>query len=422
MLAVLNRRKVTFPLTVHSSGRYLVDAAGAPFHIHGDSPWTLEVNCTRAQIRDYLGNRASRGFNSILFEAFEHAYSNQSPAYKNVEGENPFTTMTRFDLPNDAYWQLIDYIVAEAAAHGILCIITPAYYGNSSAEGWQNELGADTSPHLQAFGAFLATRYGGAGNILWVVGGDHPSGASLFADITTGMRSVRMDHLITGHSSRTNDAYSSFSTVPGFNVNTIYTNGTEFDFAATAYARSGPLPFFLIESGYEGDGSSQLQLRRQAYATVLAGGCGAVFGSDLWSFGMLQSTTAATAIANYINSTGTDRQRHVGDFFRSIPWHTLSPRTDTSLITTSKGTGASTICGAMSADSRLAVILTPAGAGFTIAMTQFAQASIVGRWFDPSNGSYTPASGSPYSNTGTHAFTTPGNNADGDSDWLLVLN
>jgi hypothetical protein len=37
------------------------------------------------------------------------------------------------------------------------------------------------------------------------------------------------------------------------------------------------------------------------------------------------------------------------------------------------------------------------------------------------NGSSTPISGQPFANTETRQFTPLGNNHDGDSDWVLVL-
>jgi hypothetical protein len=43
------------------------------------------------------------------------------------------------------------------------------------------------------------------------------------------------------------------------------------------------------------------------------------------------------------------------------------------------------------------------------------------RWFDPSNGTYTVIAASPLANTGSRNFTPPGNNYDGDGDWLLAL-
>jgi len=43
------------------------------------------------------------------------------------------------------------------------------------------------------------------------------------------------------------------------------------------------------------------------------------------------------------------------------------------------------------------------------------------KWFDPTNGAYTSIAGAPFANTGTRQFTPPGNNHEGDSDWVLLL-
>jgi hypothetical protein len=47
--------------------------------------------------------------------------------------------------------------------------------------------------------------------------------------------------------------------------------------------------------------------------------------------------------------------------------------------------------------------------------------STTARWYDPSAGTYSAISGSPFVNTGTQQFTPSGKNNDGDGDWVLVL-
>jgi hypothetical protein len=44
------------------------------------------------------------------------------------------------------------------------------------------------------------------------------------------------------------------------------------------------------------------------------------------------------------------------------------------------------------------------------------------RWYDPSDGTFVSISGSPFRNSGSHNFTLPGNNHDGNPDWVLDLN
>jgi hypothetical protein len=56
----------------------------------------------------------------------------------------------------------------------------------------------------------------------------------------------------------------------------------------------------------------------------------------------------------------------------------------------------------------------------TVDMSQLS-APAIAQWYDPSNGIYILISGSPLDNSGMQQFTPPGNNADGDGDWVLVL-
>jgi hypothetical protein len=43
------------------------------------------------------------------------------------------------------------------------------------------------------------------------------------------------------------------------------------------------------------------------------------------------------------------------------------------------------------------------------------------RWFDPVVGTFKNIAGSPFGNTGTRDFTTPGPNEGGDEDWVPIL-
>ena len=62
----------------------------------------------------------------------------------------------------------------------------------------------------------------------------------------------------------------------------------------------------------------------------------------------------------------------------------------------------------------------PVGGTITVDMARLAGA-VHAQWYDPSNGTYKPVSGSPFPNSGSVDFTSPGKNADGDPDWVLVL-
>jgi hypothetical protein len=126
------------------------------------------------------------------------------------------------------------------------------------------------------------------------------------------------------------------------------------------------------------------------------------------------------------------------NFFTSFPnWQSLVPDTGHLIVTSGYGTatgGPSGTAGfgtgnmstdnyspcAGTADTRLAMCYDPQGNALTVALSWFTGPARA-RWFDPTTGIYTIISGSPFTNSGTHSFSTPGNNAGGDHDWVLVL-
>jgi hypothetical protein len=62
----------------------------------------------------------------------------------------------------------------------------------------------------------------------------------------------------------------------------------------------------------------------------------------------------------------------------------------------------------------------PTTTTITVDMTQM-KGPTKARWFDPSKNTFSTIKGSPFGNSGTHDFTTPGTDGDGNLDWVLVL-
>jgi hypothetical protein len=67
-----------------------------------------------------------------------------------------------------------------------------------------------------------------------------------------------------------------------------------------------------------------------------------------------------------------------------------------------------------------ALAYCPNEATLTVNLAEFS-GPVKAQWYDPSNGTYTAIAGSPFSNSGTQNFTSPGNNHDGDPDWVLYI-
>ena len=78
------------------------------------------------------------------------------------------------------------------------------------------------------------------------------------------------------------------------------------------------------------------------------------------------------------------------------------------------------VTAARTPDGALAMAYLPSRRTITIDMTQF-RAPATARWYDPSRGTYSAAADAPVPTKDKQSFTPPGNNADGDGDWVLVL-
>src|SRR5206468_7153755 len=132
------------------------------------------------------------------------------------------------------------------------------------------------------------------------------------------------------------------------------------------------------------------------------------------------------------NSIDTPGVRQLG-FLRGLlaarRWYDLVPDQDQSVVTAGYGTytasngDVNTDTYATTAripDGTLVMTYMPTLRSITVNMAKLA-ATATARWFDPSNGAFVSIAGSPFANSGSRSFTPPGNNADGDDDWVLVL-
>src|SRR5882724_11513317 len=123
-----------FPLKAGASQRYLVDQAGVPFLIQGDSPWSMIAALNNDQVNAYLQDRSQKGFNTLIVELIEHESiyprgdnANVSPA--NYYGESPFLIPGDFSTPNEAYFTNADWVIDQAAAKGMVVVLFPCYVG-----------------------------------------------------------------------------------------------------------------------------------------------------------------------------------------------------------------------------------------------------------------------------------------------------
>lgn len=407
------------PLTVASTGRHLEDRNAKPFLLVGDTAWSLFVALSDSDADVYLENRKQHGFTAVLANLIEHKYAANAPA--NFYGFTPFAGQT-FTTPQEAYFAHVDYIVKSAAEKGIVVFLLPLYLGfGCNSEGWCAEVENATISDMTAWGQYVGNRYTNYDNIVWVIGGDmDPTPVkSKVQAMVDGILSRDTRHPFTVHNSRGVMAVTPWSGAAWLNVNNIYTNGTDYQHAVTAYSISPTKPFFLIESQYENTTAPNTQmLRAQSYWTVLSGGFGAFFGNcPLWGFGF--TGDYCPPLTNWqaqLNSPGALNMHHFQALFNSRHWETLVPDTSQTVIIAGNGTfgGVDYVSAACAADGTSILAYLPSSRTITVSGDCLAGNTMIAWWYDPSNGVATQI--------GTFPTTMPQNFSPPTSgDWVLVV-
>lgn len=416
-----------YPLKVSSNGRYLVNQQGDPFLMIGDAPQALMINASVDEADLLLANRASHGFNTVWIMLICDTYSGGRADASTFDGLVPFTTPGDLSTPNETYFARCDEIIRAAANRGLSVILDPADTGGFTAMLLENGVGK-----CRAYGRYLGNRYKDFDNIIWMSGSDFQSwmtdanneAVKAVADgiretDTRHIHTLQLDYFVS--SSLDNTLWSGLVT-----LNAAYTYYPAYAEVLKDYNRTPVVPVFLIESDYElENGADSERLRRQEYWSLLSGACGYVFGNGyVWPM--------RDGWKNNLNTTGVIEFGYCHGLFKSRPWHSLVPDQNHTLVTAGYGTfwsggtpssGISEndyVTAASSPDGKLALVYIPTGRLITVNLAKLS-GPITGRWYDPTSGNYQSIAGSPFPNTGTRDFTTPGVHADGAGDWVLVL-
>jgi Protein of unknown function (DUF4038)/Putative collagen-binding domain of a collagenase len=413
-----------FPLAVVPGLRHLVDAAGTPFLIHGDTAWSLIADLVREDVDLYLDDRRARAFNTILVNLIENRFSTNPPA--NAYGEEPFLAPEDYTSPNEAYFAHADWVLRRAAQKGFLVLLTPSYAGyGGGAEGWYGAMPANGPDRLRQYGGYLGQRYRDFPNILWVHAGDYdPPEKDLVRAIVEGIQEFAPGGLHTAHGAPDTAVADYWRGEAWLQVNNVYTYGPVHGPALEAYARPGAMPFFLIESAYENEHeASERRLRTQAYQAVLSGAAGQIFGNNpIWHFNGPGTFASPVTWKRALDSRGARSMTHLHELLTAMPWWELEPDIHHTLLTDGLGPEDERAVAARAADGSFAILYLPSSRAVTVDLARLAGPEVAARWYDPSDGKVSDLAGSPFPATGPRQFgPEAGGNASGFDDWLLIL-
>ncbi|HUJ44054.1 MAG TPA: glycoside hydrolase family 140 protein [Opitutaceae bacterium] len=398
------------PLRISGSHRYLIDRRDVPFLLQGDAAWSLIANTNKEDAAVYLRNRREKGFNAILVNLIEHKFAKNAP--RNVYGDAPFAHPSDFAAPNEKYFEYADWVIRQATANDIVVLLAPVYLGfPGTDEGFFDEVIAGGPEKCLAYGRFLGRRYRDFDNIIWVLGGDRdPGPAREDVDmVASGIREFDQRHLMTAHCHGGSNPVEQY---PGswLQIGTTYNYEIVHLHLLWDYNRKPVLPYFLIESIYEGEhNASAVQIRRQAYWSILCGEFGHVMGNHpIWDF------SAGWQAA--LDAPGSVAMMRWGKLFRSRPWYELIPDQEHKTVTDGLGEfwGNDYVAAAATPDGSTLIAYLPSARTITVNLAKLVKGRVNAWWFNPRTGGATAAGSFP--TDGGAQFTPPA-----EGDWVLVV-
>jgi len=429
-------------LKIADNQRYLSTQNGDPFFWLGDTGWLLFGKLTREEADSYLENRKEQGFNVIQVMVL-HSVSNcnvygDSALVKHNVAE-PLVTPGKAPENPDEYdfWDHVDYIISKAEEKGIYMGLVPVWGSNVKA-------GLVSRDQAEKYAQWLADRYRDRPNIIWLNGGDIKGSDSTdtWNIIGNTLRKYDPRHLITFHPFGRMMSSDWFHDESWLDFNMFQSGHRRYDqddterkygedgwrYVETDWARQPVKPTLDGEPSYEGipqglhDTLQPLwndsDLRRYAYWSVFAGGCGFTYGhnaimqffrpGDNGAYGNKKLWTDA------IDDPGAGQMQFLKKLMLSRPYFDRIP--DQTLVAGSSGEKYDYQAATRGKD--YAFIYTYNGKTININQGKLSGAQVKAGWFNPRDGGETEIGTFP--NSGTREFDPPGEPADGN-DWVLTL-
>lgn len=290
-------------LCVSADGKYLCHADSTPFFWLGDTGWLLPERLNRDEAAYYLKRTAAEGYNVVQIQVINAIPSvNYYGALSHPRGWD----MTAVDsLSGYGYWDHLDYIVDQAAREGI-------YVGMVCIWGGMVKGGQMNEDQARVYGEFLANRYGGKPNIVWIIGGDIQGDVKMpvWNALAETIRKEDPGHLMTFHPRGRTTSARWFNSRPWLDFNMFQSghrrygqrmgnkeypipDGTEEDswmYVDSARVHLPLKPVLDGEPSYEDipqglhDGNeprwNDKDIRRYAYWSVFAGSAGHTYGHN----------------------------------------------------------------------------------------------------------------------------------------------
>lgn len=429
---------------ISENGRYLATENGDPFFWLGDTGWLLFQKLSREEAVKYFDDRKQKGFNVIQVVVIHNI--NKST---NFYGDSALTghridqpRVTEGSSPGDPeqydYWDHVDYLVKLAREKGLYLAMVPIWGSNVRS-------GQVTISQAKKYAGWLASRYSNEPNIIWINGGDVKGSDStgIWNAIGSVIRRTSPEHLITFHPFGRNCSSEWFHNESWLDFNMFQSGHRRYDqdtaglrygednwrYMADDYKKSPVKPSLDGEPSYESipqglhDPSqpywTDADVRRYAYWSVFAGGCGFTYGHNaIMQFNKKGNPDPAYGVREYwenaLDAPGASEMIFLKELILSRPYFERVPSQE--ILAGNIGERYDYIVATRGKDYAFAY--TCNGSNINISTEKLLWKEYKALWFNPRNGTFIKIGIFPAG--GKETFNPPGDKAAGN-DWVLVL-
>jgi hypothetical protein len=428
-------------LQVTKDGRYLQFSDGTPFFWLGDTGWELFHRLTLPEIKQYLDNRAAKGFNviqAVVLAEFDGLRIPNRYGELPLKNENPAT-------PNEKYFRIVDSTIKMARQRNMYVGLLPTW-GDKVTTIWGQGPVVFDSTNAYTYGKWIGNRYKKEPNIIWILGGDRPAVSDsndwrpVWRAMAKGIiEATNHQSLITYHPwGGSNSTSQWIHNEPWLDINMFQSgHGGGHDVACwdlVTRDRSytpvkptldaepnyedhpvNPWPKWNPDNGYFRD----YDVRKQTYRSVFAGACGVTYGHHaVWQFMSAREETVNYPDRGWINAIDRPGAYQVGYLRKLMESRPLLNRIpDTSLVITGQGLKAEHIEAFRSGDNSYSMIYLPIGKTIKVNTSAISGNEINAWWFNPKNA--TSQLIGKLVKKESMDFTSP--TTGKENDWVLVI-
>ncbi len=399
-LTVTSYTQNIFPIKISENNRYFVTQQNKPFLYNAETGWHIFTALTYKEAIEYMVARKAQGFNTL--QVMLVMYTDQV----NRNGDKPFFNNNDFSQPNESYHNHVARVINAADSLGLLVAMSQPWLG-CCGEGFgtlpSKPIQKNGVEKSRMYGEYLGKKFSSFKNLFWIMGGDNDpkEDRQEIVAMAEGLFSSAPSHqLITYHASPPHSSTDLFQYAPWLGFSFIYTYWHEkpnvwvtgdllphvYEAALREWSKSDVMPFVLGEAQYEGDGTIDNDMgnaqiiRRQAYWTILCGGAGVAYGSDIWNF--------PAHWRKILQYPGANQLKYFIQFFENIEWNLLIPDIQHKAVVANYGEWSHNnyVTTAVTSNKKMLVSYIPQVQSLVIDFGYLSGNKFKGEWFNPSNG------------------------------------